>query len=74
MTDRVFTAEEYDTVWRIRFTPPKSRDEESGTTSFGLSFPMLTITDWCKDPDKAAQAVADVLEENREKFLGGIND
>lgn len=74
MTDRVFTAEEYDTVWRIRFTPPKHRDEETGKTTLGLGFPMLTITDWCDSPDEAARAVADVLEANREKFLGGNND
>lgn len=70
MGDRVFTAEEYDNVWRIRFTPPKRRDEEGGVTTFGLSFPMLAITDWCANPDKIAQAVADVLEDNRDKFLG----
>ena len=69
MDDRVFTAEHFDDQWRIRFSPPV-KDNGDGTKSFGLSFPLLHVTDWPADPDVVARAVADVLEENRARFLG----
>lgn len=48
----------------VHYQKPPTRDEEAGTTSFGLRFPMLVIALYVEDQEAVAQRVADILNRH----------
>ena len=48
----------------VHYQNPPTRNEEAGTTSFGLRFPMLVMALYVEDQEKVAQRVADILNRH----------
>lgn len=46
---------------------PVSTPNPNGSQSVTLGFPVLTVSDWVKDPEAAAQWIADLMNADAMK-------
>jgi hypothetical protein len=46
---------------------PGGKKNDDGTTTYSLRFPAIALTEWVKDPENAAQEIADALNKANEK-------
>jgi len=51
----------------IHVQNPPTRNEATGTTSFGLRFPALIIAGYLEDPREVADRIAAILNEHWEQ-------
>ncbi len=67
-SERVFTAEQTaDKEWSIKCSPPPTIHSD-GRKSFSFKFYVLHVGNFVENPDKIANEVADILEENRARI------
>ena len=57
-----------DHKWAIIYDPtPGGRKNDDGTTSYGMRFPALILSEYLDEPEKVAHEVAEILN-NAEAF------
>ena len=67
MKGEVWTAEEGQKGWRIRYDPtPGGRKNADGTTSYSMTFPALDLCEYVAEPESIAHAVARELNTHGE--------
>ena len=50
--------------WAIIYDPtPGGRKNEDGTTSYGMRFPALLLSEYLDEPEKIAIEIADILNK-----------
>ncbi|MBO9421728.1 hypothetical protein J7481_19630 [Labrenzia sp. R4_2] len=54
----------------ITFSMPDTVNED-GTKSLHWRWPVLVVSDMCGEPEKFAQTVSEILNENIDRFVGG---
>lgn len=50
----------------IHYGKPPVRNEETGTTTFGMIFPLLIVSLYCSEQEKVAERVAEILNAHWE--------
>jgi len=67
MSGQHWTAEEGQRGWRIRYDPtPGGRKNADGSTSYSLTFPVLELTEYVSEPERAATEIARELNTHAE--------
>lgn len=52
----------------VHYQKPPTRNEEKGTTSYGLRFPLLIVAGYAEKPREIADRVAAILNKHWDSF------